>query len=87
MTRPAVRIANGEKNEMGEELFAHTSPICVEISGERILDNGAAGRLIQEMQQVIETIPTKAIFSRPSQWQVIRRIYDHSVRSLQGKLE
>ena len=82
----ATRIADGEKNEMGQPLFAHTSPIYVEVSGERIFDPRAARRLIQEMEEAVETIPTKAIFSEPTQWETIRRIYEQGIRYLEESL-
>ena len=82
----AARIADAGENELGEDLFAHTSPIYIEISGERVFDPVSARALLREMEQAITTIPSKAVFSKPSQWEMIRRIYDQGVQSLKARL-
>jgi hypothetical protein len=82
----ATRISDGKRNELGAELFAHTSPIYVEMAGERIFAPETAHHLITEMEQAIETIPTKAVFQDPTQWDKIRSIYEQGIQLLQKRL-
>jgi hypothetical protein len=82
----AVRITGGEKNELGAKLFAHTSLVYLRMAGERVFDPEAARYLIEEMEQAIEVIPTKAVFSDPAQWEAIRQIYQQGIEQLQDRL-
>jgi len=82
-----ARISGGAKNEMGVELFAHTSPVYVEFAGRDIFDPVTAEQLIEEMELAIEVIPTKAVFQDQTQWQSIRKIYDRGIKHLRVRLE
>jgi hypothetical protein len=59
--------ANGPRNEMGEVLFAHTSPVYVEMAGRKIFRKAAAETLIAEMEAALKAIPAKAHFDRDEQ--------------------
>lgn len=50
-------------NELGQPLFAHTSPIYVEVAGRPIFDAQAARALIAEMEQAVEQIKKQGRFA------------------------
>jgi len=49
----ALRIApdNEMRNELGNALFAHTSPICVDIGGKGVFQSESVSGLIGEIRE------------------------------------
>src|SRR5262249_32152312 len=47
----AVRIVSTTMNELGYQLFAHTSPIYVELAGKTIFDADSAQALLRQIEE------------------------------------
>lgn len=83
----ALRIAleSGE-NEFGAPLFAHTSPIYVEVAGDRIFRPRVAQRLISEIRRSMAIIETRGTFFGAEERQAVLRVYRDGIESLRKRL-
>jgi hypothetical protein len=75
------------QNEFGRELFAHTSPIYVEVGGRRIFRADVAQQLLAEMGASQEAIKSKAIFASDGEREAVMGVYRDAVDSLQRRIE
>jgi hypothetical protein len=83
----ALRVRAGDmKNEMDEVIFAHTSPIYIEVDGKRVFKKDAAERLLAEMESALEVIPAKAKFADESQREEVLKIYRDGIGTLRQRL-
>ena len=73
-------------NEMGEALFAHTSPIYFEVAHHPVFEPADARHLIEEMQASVSAIEAKATFATDAQRQEVLKIYQDGIELLQRKL-
>ncbi|MDA2928987.1 CehA/McbA family metallohydrolase [Acidobacteria bacterium AH-259-O06] len=72
----ALRIPlKAGENEFGKDLYAHTSPIYVELAGKRIYRPQIAQELIAEMEQSIEVIKAKGKFANDAQREAVLKVY------------
>jgi hypothetical protein len=71
---------------MGEVLFAHTSPVYLDMAGKRVLRNGAAEALLADMEAALKAIPVKGRFDRDEQREEVLQIYRDGIRNLQRQL-
>ena len=81
-----IRSSTGARNEMGEALFAHTSPIYIELAGRSIFREEAARALIADMQKATQAIQDKARFADEPQQQEIMDLYHRGIETLQRRL-
>lgn len=81
-----VRGAGDGGNEMGEALFAHTSPVYIELGGRRVFRPEAAKALIAEMESALSQIPAKGKFANEAQREEVLKIYRDGIRSLRQRL-
>jgi len=81
-----VRGSGDGKNEMGEALFAHTSPIYLELGRKRIFRKDAAHALVSDLESALKVIPTKAKFDTDAQREEVLRIYRDGIETLQRRL-
>ncbi len=83
----ALRIPRGVgKTELDGELFAHTSPIYVELGGKRIFRKDVAREMVAEMEQGIETIRDKGLFASDRAREDVLKVYRDAVRDLKTRL-
>jgi hypothetical protein len=83
----ALRIpANVGMTELGQPLFAHTSPIYVEQSGRRIFRKDVAQDLIEEMEESIESIQRQAKFADEAERQAVLGVYQAGIDVLRKRL-
>ena len=82
----AVRIAATSKNELGQGLFAHTSPIYVEIAGKRLFDVEAARAMLQEIETSEAAIRTQGKFTTPAASAQILTLYEEAAKDLRGRI-
>lgn len=83
----ALRIpANVGKTELDRPLFAHTSPIYVELAGQSIFREEVARDLIKEMQESMQSIQQKATFANDGERQAVLNVYRAGIRTLQDRL-
>ena len=80
----ALRLAPDEtgNNEFGHSLFAHSSPIYIEIGGRRIFQEKTAKSLLHEMQNSIKTIRQKAVFTDNAELEAVLDIYREAIEAL-----
>lgn len=70
-------------NELGEALFAHTSPIYLEVRGRTATDPAADAALAAAVEAARRTIEEKAQFADESQREEVLRIYRDAATRLQ----
>ncbi len=83
----ALRISSQQKNELGAQLFGHTSVIYVEIAGKTIFKPEAAEELIADMNDAVRTIREKASFADDKQAEDVLDVYREGIASLRERLE
>lgn len=71
------------KNEFGRPLFAHTSPIYVEVAGKRIFRAEVADALRREMQDSMVTIKTKGTYKNDGELQGVLGVYRRGIEGLE----
>jgi hypothetical protein len=71
----AARIETPTRNELGQQLFAHTSPIYVEVAGARIFDLEAARALLRQLEEAEAEIRSRAQFSSPQAGEKLLAMY------------
>ncbi len=80
----ALRISSNNESEFEYPLFAHTSPIYIEIAGENRTDRKAVQSLIDEMKQSIETIRAKGVFQTKQEQENVLNVYTRAIEQLSG---
>jgi hypothetical protein len=78
----AVRIESDAKNELDQQLFAHTSPVYVEMAGRRLFDIESARALQKQMEESRADIRSKGKFTSDAARDQLLAMYDASIRSL-----
>jgi hypothetical protein len=82
----AVRIDSRTTNELGQRLFAHTSPVWVDIGGKRIFDVEAAQALVRQVEEGQAEIRAKGKFSSPQARESILAIHDEALKDLKKRI-
>jgi hypothetical protein len=82
----AARIACKTQNELGQELFAHTSPIYVEMSGRPFFDVDSARAIIDEIETSQAAIRTQGTFSSPDASTRLLALYQDAVKDLRKRI-
>jgi len=83
----AVRIVSTTMNELGYQLFAHTSPIYVELAGKTIFDADSAQALLRQIEEGQAAISKQGQFSSPQARQELLGLYDESAKLLRQRLQ
>lgn len=87
---PQVLLMRGSgdgKNEMGEALFAHTSPVYIELGGQRVFRRDSAKALVAEMESSLQQVPAKGKFANDAQREDVLKIYRDGIQSLRKRLD
>jgi hypothetical protein len=71
------------RNECGEILFAHTSPIYLEAHGKLRRDPASAKALLEDLAKARAEIEAKAKFADDAQKADVLRLYDEAVATIQ----
>jgi hypothetical protein len=74
------------QNEFGQPLFAHTSPVYVELRGSGVFDPETARGLLSEMQSDREKIQSQAKFANPFERRRVLKVYDEAIGKLNDRL-
>jgi hypothetical protein len=83
----ALRVPNSDvKNEMDEALFAHTSPVYIELDGKHIFKKDAADALLADMESALKAIPAKAKFVTDAQREEVLQIYRDAIATLRQRV-
>jgi hypothetical protein len=83
----AVRIAESARtNEFGQRLFAHSSPVYVDLAGRRVLDVEAARDLLRLIETARGNISGRGRFSSPAARDRLLALYDQAAADLRDRL-
>jgi len=82
----AARINTKTKNEMGQELFAHTSPVYVTVAGKGAFDVEAAQGLLRQVEEAQAAIRAQGRFSDPRAAAGVQALYEQAARDLRDKI-
>jgi hypothetical protein len=73
--------------ELGRPLFAHTSPIYIEMEGrENIFRVATARQLMEEMRASIQTIREKGVFAGDAERQGVLDVYASAIEKLEDRI-
>jgi hypothetical protein len=82
----AARIDSTARNELDGRLFAHTSPVYVDLAGRRVFDVEAARLMLRRLEEAKEEIRARGKFPDDSARSNILAIYDEATRELVKRL-
>ena len=84
----AARIPDRDqvKNELGQPLFAHTSPIYVEIGGRRRFDRATAEQLLTELKAAPDVIRRDGVFADDAGRERVLEVYREAIATLEARL-
>lgn len=82
----ALRIQSSTKNELGNSLYAHTSPIYVEVGGRGCFDVEAARTLLRQVEENAASIRARGHFSKPEAADKLLAIYDKTAQDLRTRM-
>ncbi|MEX2288611.1 MAG: CehA/McbA family metallohydrolase [Planctomycetaceae bacterium] len=74
------------KNELGRDLFAHTSPIYVNVAGKGCFDEAVARSLLAEMQANLDVIADKALFADPQERARVLDVHREGIELLNQRI-
>jgi hypothetical protein len=78
----AVRIAAQTKNELDRRLYAHSSPVYVDLAGKRVFDVESARGLKRELEQARDAIRTRGRFSTPQAQDRVLALYEQAEKEV-----
>jgi hypothetical protein len=82
----AARIDSTVKNELDRQLFAHTSPVYVDLAGRRVFDVEAARLLLRRLEEAKEEIRARGKFGDDPSRAAVLATYDETARELVKRL-
>jgi hypothetical protein len=83
----ALRIPmDAGKNEFGKGLFAHTSPIYIEMAGKRIFQSEVAKQLVTDIQANMEVISEKGIFANEDEREAVLKVHRQGMEALHARI-
>jgi hypothetical protein len=75
------------QNEFAKPLFAHTSPIYIELEGQRIFRPEVARGMIAEMEKSIEAIKTEGKFADAAEEEAVLSVYREGIAAMQKRIK
>jgi hypothetical protein len=82
----AVRIDSDAKNEFAKTLFAHTSPVYVNVKGRGVFDVVEAIALLKQVEEGQATIRAKGRFSSEDASKKLLALYDQAADDLRARI-
>jgi hypothetical protein len=82
----AVRIESDTKNELQQQLFAHTSPVYVDMQNIRRFDVESARELLKQMERSRDEIRSRGKFSDDDARMKLLLNYDDAIRDLTDRI-
>jgi hypothetical protein len=83
----AVRVDAQARNELGQVLFAHSSPCYVDFQGERPFDLESARYLQRQLDEARTDIQAKGKFSSDAARAKLLAVYDRAAEDLQARIK
>jgi hypothetical protein len=82
----AARIEARTKNELDRRLYAHSSPVYVDLAGKRVFDVEAARGLQRELEEARDAIRTRGRFSTPQARDKLLALYGQAENEVLGRI-
>jgi hypothetical protein len=82
----AVRIESQTKNELDCRLFAHSSPVYVDLAGKPVFDVEAARALQRELEQARDAVRQRGRFSTPEARDNVLALYEQAEKDMVKRL-
>ncbi|MCI0377230.1 MAG: CehA/McbA family metallohydrolase [Gemmataceae bacterium] len=82
----ALRIDSSVKNELDRQLFAHTSPVYVEMKGKRLFDLESGLALLKQIEEGAAAIRAQGHFGSPAASAKLLALYDDGAKELREKI-
>ncbi|MBI3467300.1 MAG: CehA/McbA family metallohydrolase [Planctomycetes bacterium] len=73
-------------NELGQPLFAHTSPIYVELGGKAVFDPAVAKDLLAEVERNRSLIAQEALFANDDERAAVLDVHTRAIETLRQRL-
>ena len=83
----AVRADASTRNELGAALYAHSSPVYVELGGRRVFDAEAAQALLRQLDEAQADIRARGRFSSAAARDKLLTLYEEAARDLRGRMK
>jgi len=74
------------KNELGCDLFSHTSAIYVKLGGRECFDRSAAESLLSEMRESRQFIVENGIFADDAERDRVLAVYDEAITRFAARI-
>ena len=74
------------KNELGQPLFAHTSPVYLTLQGKRIFASEIARELVRELRESVFEIEAQGTFADDAQKERILIVYRMAIEQLEHRI-
>ncbi len=74
------------KNELGEPLFAHTSPVYIQVGDHRQFDSETARQLVSDMEAGLLAIQMHGVFTDERERAEVERVYETAITTLQARI-
>ncbi|MEO2014527.1 MAG: CehA/McbA family metallohydrolase [Fuerstiella sp.] len=78
---------DGSKNEFGQPIYAHTSPIYVDFQKRRLFRTEVALVLIGDIEDSLQTIREKAAFANNTELESVVEVYRSGIRILRQNIK
>jgi hypothetical protein len=82
----AVRIEATTRNELNNRLFAHSSPVYVDLAGKRVFAVESARSLQRELEEAREAIRKRGRFSAPMARDRVLAVYEKAEKEVAERL-
>lgn len=84
----ALRVPlDARDNEFGRRLFAHTSPIYIEMNNKSIFKHSVAEEMLKEIDGSIKKIEDQAKFANAKERAAVMQVYSDATRKLDAMLK
>jgi hypothetical protein len=82
----AVRIDAVARNELGQPLYAHSSPVYVDVGGKRVFEVEAARDLLRQVEEGRAEVRARGRFSTPQEAAKVIALYDRAAQELVARI-
>lgn len=82
----AARVSATEKNELGHVLFAHTSPIYVNVEGKRVFQVDDALALLKQIEEGSGAVVAQGVFSSDEARRGLVAMYAEAAEALRERI-
>jgi hypothetical protein len=82
----AARIDSTARNELGGQLFAHTSPVYVDLAGGRAFDVETVRLMLRRLEEATEEIRARGKFGDNASRDKVLAVYDEAAGEVVKRL-